>query len=143
MISMRTAIDSSVLWSVFKGESDAKRWIDLLVSTREASSLIVCEIVVAEIAPLFRKLGDLEAKLESLGIDFDPIRPESAFMAGEIFRDYGEHGGPRTQLIPDFLIGAHALNQADCLAAQDRGYFRAYFPGLRIVRPEKQGDPLA
>jgi predicted nucleic acid-binding protein len=136
MINMRTAIDSSVLWSVFKGESDAKRWIDLLISTREASSLIVCEIVVAEIAPLFRNLVDLEAKLESLGVDFDPIRPESAFMAGEIFRDYRRHGGPRTQLIQDFLIGAHAMNQADCLAAQDRGYLRAYFPGLRIVRPE-------
>lgn len=89
MINMRTAIDSSVLWSVFKGESDAKRWIDLLISTREASSLIVCESVVAEIAPPFRKLGDLEAKLESLGIDFDPIRPESAFMAGEISETTG------------------------------------------------------
>jgi predicted nucleic acid-binding protein len=132
---MSTAIDSSVLWSVFKGEDDARSWMDLLVRARRDSNLVVCEIVIAEIAPLFGNIGDLASKLESLGVEFDPIDPEAAFLAGEIFRRYRREGGPRTHLIPDFLIGAHASTQAGSLAARDRGYLRRYFPQLRIIAP--------
>jgi predicted nucleic acid-binding protein len=38
-------------------------------------------------------------------------------------------------LVPDFLIGAHAQRQADRVAAVDRGYLRRYFPRLRILKP--------
>jgi predicted nucleic acid-binding protein len=132
---MNVAIDSSVLWSIFKGEDDAKSWVDLLVDARRESDLVVCEIVFAEIAPLFRNLADLQATLESLGVGYEPVEPESAFLAGEIFRQHRQEGGPRKYLIPDFLIGAHACKQADCLVARDRGYLRRYFPQLRILTP--------
>jgi predicted nucleic acid-binding protein len=130
---MRTAIDSSALWSIFKGEADARLWVDLLVSARRESELVVCDIVFAEIAPLFPDLRELDARLTTLGIEFDPINSESAFLAGQIFREYREKGGPRTHLIPDFLVAAHALNQADRLAAPDRGYLRRYFPSLKVL----------
>jgi hypothetical protein len=132
---MRTAIDSSVLWSIFKGEADANDWVDLLIAARRESHLIVCDVVLAEMAPLFRNLGELRGRLDSLGTEYDAIEPESAFLAGEIFKKYRRHGGPREHLIPDFLIGAHAINQADRLAAHDRGYLKRYFPKLRVLIP--------
>jgi predicted nucleic acid-binding protein len=130
---VRTAIDSSALWCIFKGEKNAKAWVDILISVRAESSLILCDVVFAELAPLFRNCGELESRLEFLGIEFDPISPASAFLAGEIFKQYRRQGGPRSHLIPDFLIGAHALNQADSLVAVDRGYLRHYFPSLKIL----------
>ena len=36
-------------------------------------------------------------------------------------------------LIADFLVGAHAVKQAQVLIAADRGYLRRYFEGLRVV----------
>ncbi len=132
---MSVAIDSSVLWSIFKGENDAKSWMDLLVEARRDSNLVVCEIVFAEIAPLFRTVAELTATLESLGVEYEAIEPETAFLAGEIFRRYRREGGARSHLIPDFLVGAHASNQAGCLAARDRGYLRRYFPRLRLLAP--------
>jgi predicted nucleic acid-binding protein len=133
---MRTAIDSSVLWSVFRGESDARAWVDLLVAARRESGLVVCDVVFAEIAPFFRRVEELNSKLESLGVEYDAIDRASAFAAGEIFKTYRREGGPRVRLIPDFLVGAHALHQAGRLAARDRGYLRRYFPQLRILTPE-------
>jgi len=133
---MRTAIDSSVLWSIFKGESDARAWVALLAAVRGESSLIVCDVVFTEVAPLFAGVGALTSALESLGIEYDATAPASAFAAGEIFRSYRREGGPRRHLIPDFIVGAHALHQAGCLAARDRGYLRRYFPELRILAPE-------
>jgi len=134
---MRTAIDSSVLWSIFKAESDARAWVSLLINLRHESSLIVCDVVFAEVAALFAGVSDLLPRLESLGIEYDPVAPASALAAGEIFRTYRLEGGPRRYLIPDFLIGAHALHQAEALAARDRGYLRRYFPELRILTPEQ------
>jgi hypothetical protein len=39
------------------------------------------------------------------------------------------------ELSPTPLIGAHALDQADALLTRDRGFYRKYFRGLRIIEP--------
>jgi predicted nucleic acid-binding protein len=132
---MRTAVDSSVLWSIFKGESDARDWVEVLIEARQESSLIICDIVHAEISPFFTNFQEMNSRLDALGIEFVPIDPLTSFEAGRIFKRYRQEGGPRRNLIPDFLIGAHAFYQAGCLAARDRGYLRRYFPRLSIIAP--------
>lgn len=130
---MRTAIDSSVLLCIFKGEPDARKWVDLLAQERISGQLIVCDVVYAEVATLFADPCELKATLEVLGIKFDPILPEAAHRAGQVFLEYRRAGGRRERLIPDFLIGAHALLQASALATTDRGYFRRHFSPLRLL----------
>ena len=60
---------------------------------------------------------------------------ESAILAGKLFGRYLARGGRPQRVLPDFLIGAHALLHADRLLARDRGYLRDYFAKLRLWQP--------
>lgn len=137
---MITAVDSSVLWAVFNDEPGAEEWSQVLLEASRAGELTICDVVFAEIAPAFDSCAEALEMLDQIGIRFDPLDDEAAFEAGRIFRVYRKDGGPRAHLIPDFLIAAHALCQADRLAAVDRGYLRRYFPKLKLLTPEERAS---
>jgi predicted nucleic acid-binding protein len=132
---MITAIDSSVLWAVFNDEPSATEWSKTLIDASREGELIVCDVVLAEIAPAFDSKKQALDTLEQLGIRFDGLSIDAAFEAGRIFKTYRQEGGPLIHMIPDFLIGSHAICQSDRLAAVDRGYLRRYFPKLKILTP--------
>ncbi len=43
--------------------------------------------------------------------------------------------GQRIRLIADFVVGAHALTQAERLLTRDRGFYRSYFGALALLDP--------
>ena len=132
---MITAVDSSVLVAIYKGEQDGEAWLEKIQAERETGRLVVCDVVLAETAALFGDAREVIVFLQDLNIEFDPIRTEAAIFAGGVFKAYRRAGGPRHHMIPDFLIGSHALHQANQLAAADLGYQRRYFPRLKVIAP--------
>lgn len=132
---MRTAVDSSVLLCILRRQAGWERWRATLNRAAEEGSLALCPIVFAECSIGFASVDEALAKFDALCIAYDPIAPAAAYLAGQTFLRYRREGGPRQQLIPDFLIAAHAKVQADRLAALDRGYLRTYFPALALLTP--------
>jgi hypothetical protein len=105
------------------------------VSAQTEGELVICEVVAAEYFAVLLDEQKFHDTLNRLGIAFVATSLEAAQLAGRIFKNYRRQGGPREHLIPDFLIGAHAQLQADRIAAIDRGYLRACFPRLKLLRP--------
>ena len=71
-----------------------------------------------------------------LSVEFDGIGEPAATRAGRLWRSFREAGGARRRrIVPDFLIGAHALDRADALLTRDRSFYRRYFKGLRVIEP--------
>lgn len=132
---MNTAVDTSVLIAIAKGEAHAAAWVNLLAAQSASGDLLMCDIVAAEFFALVLDDKKFEAAIEGLGIRFCPVNLSAAQLAGRLFRRYRDDRGPREHLIPDFLVGAHALVQAGQLAATDRGYLRRYFPRLKVLTP--------
>ena len=132
---MRTALDSSVLLLLSRKQPGWEAWRDCLQTAASEGELLISPIAFAEFSIAYPEVEAAQADLDLLNVFYDSITPAAAYLAGQIFLRYRRNGGPRLNLIPDFLIAAHASTQADRLAALDRGYLRSYFPTLAILAP--------
>jgi predicted nucleic acid-binding protein len=130
---MKTAVDSSVLFDIVKGAPGAVAAQTALEAALAHGSLCVCAVVVAELGRYFATEQDLRDFLAACQIDHDPLSMESALEAARTLRGYACNKGPRERTAPDFLIGAHAIRQADALLTTDGGFFRNYFDGLAVL----------
>ena len=131
---MITAIDTNVLLDFFTADPQfGPTSTQLLQDAASAGCLVVCDIVFAEISSSFASSQAASTALNQLGIHFDALGEKAAHLAGHTFHQYRKTGGPRTRVIADFLIGAHALIQSERLLTRDRGYYRTYFPSLTIL----------
>lgn len=133
---MITAVDTNVLIDVLRGDpahGPGSR-AALTVCLREGS-LIVCDVVLAETSAAFADRQAAGNALERIGVTYVAPSATSALLTGDAWRSYRATGGPRTRVVADFLVGAHAIEQADRLLTRDRGFYRRYFEGLTIVDP--------
>ena len=132
---MKTAVDSSVLFDIVKGAPGAAAAQRALESALSVGSLCVCAVVVAELGRYFADAQELKEFLADCQIDHDPLSMDAALEAARIMRGYARNKGPRERVAPDFLIGAHALRQANALLTTDVGFFRNYFEALSVIAP--------
>ena len=130
---MITAVDSSVIWAILKEEDGFESWEETLLQAAAEGPLVICPIAFSELAPSTPDQKTLLSFLGDLAISYENLTPAAAFAAGQAFKRYRQAGGPRQHLIPDFLIAAQAMAQADRLAAIDRGYLRQWFPRLVLL----------
>jgi len=130
---MITAVDTNILLDVFlpdkKFASDSSK---LLKLAYDEGALIICDIVYAELVPQFEKRLVLDSALATINVSSSSVDKDVAFIAGERWKVYRKSGGERKRIITDFLIGAHAMVKAERFLTRDRGFYKSYFPDLKI-----------
>ena len=126
---MITAVDSNILLDVFIPDEElSAQSEEQLAHAYDQGDVIISDVVYAEIAPSFKDRNALDSALMELGVSLSPINSSIAYEAGLRWKRYRDAGGPRSRIIADFLIGAHALASSDVLLTRDRGFFGTYFP---------------
>ena len=136
---MITAVDSSVIIDILVADDrygQASR--RALATAQRTGATIACDVVWAEVVAGFESAQVAASALERLRIEYGAVNVTATAAAGASWRAYRARGGQRERILGDFLIGAHAMHQADRLLARDRGFYRTYFGKLRILDPEQE-----
>jgi predicted nucleic acid-binding protein len=131
-----TAVDTNVLLDVL---ASRPAFVDAssaaLIRCLEEGSLSVCDVVWTELAAAIGSAQETDEKLKQMEVNFSVLVQPSAELAAKAWREYRKQGGSRSRLAPDFLIGGHALLQADRLLTRDRGFYRKCFKKLDVLDP--------
>jgi hypothetical protein len=156
---MITAVDTNIILDVLiPGEPFGESSKELLDRHLSKGNLILCEVVFAELAARFTSEEDLASFLADTRMNLDYSNEKSLYMAGSIWAEYarksaknrftcGKCGNAfeatcpqchvvltkRLHVLADFLIGAHALVQADCILSRDPGVYKNYFSDLKVI----------
>ena len=139
---MRVSIDTNIIVGIWadtpEGQRDA---LTLLQLQQDGDELLVCGVVYTELcASPGMTRPRVDAFLAATGTTLDSLMPPAAWAdaadvnhAYQARRRQGGASGPK-RVVPDFLIGAHALHRADRLMTRNSGDFND-FPGLTLFVP--------
>lgn len=156
---MITAVDTNILFDILiPGEPHAETSKNLLDKHLASGKLILCEVVFAELSAQFPSEQELKLFLAETGMRLVSSNEKSLHIAGMRWTEYARKSKrhqfscsvcgksfsmhcphckalvtKRQIVLSDFLIGAHALEQADCLLSRDLGIYKNNFSDLKIV----------
>jgi hypothetical protein len=89
-------------------------------------------------SPVFldtRHQSDCDRFLQENDIRVESLTREASFLASRLWRSYRQAGGKRARILSDFLVGAHAQQQASRLLTRDRSFYREIFRSLALIDP--------
>ena len=156
---MITAVDTNIILDVLiPGEPFVESSKKLLDHHLSKGKLIICEIVFAELSSEFPSEEELRLFLTETGMRLVYSNEYSLFLAGSRWTKYARKEAKnryscskcghafevtcpqcaakltkRFHVLGDFLIGAHALVQADCILSRDLGVYKTYFNDLQVI----------
>lgn len=129
-------VDANVVLDVLTADPVWSDWsLQRLEAAVAHGPLLADPVVYAELAVRFDRIESLEDTATELGLIVTPPPREALFAAGRAFGAYRARGGPRTTILPDLLIGAHAAVLGIPLLTRDARRFRSYFPKLALITP--------
>jgi len=129
-------VDTNVILDVVENDPT---WADWSQQALEAASLreplCINPIIYAELSMAFARIEELDAVLIESGLAVEQFPREALFLAGKAFLRYRERKGTKTNVLPDFLIGAHAAVARHTILTRDVGRYRSYFPTVDLITP--------
>jgi predicted nucleic acid-binding protein len=156
---MTIAVDTNVLLAVLHDDHRADTAEEALRDAYTTGHVVITPVVYAETAAdgQFETDDDLDTFLSDMSIDVVQPSPEALFRSGEAFDTYTDRrpdglqcpgcGTVRTaichecnrdltsrqHIAADFVIGGHAVTDANALVTFDTGFYGSYFPTLSVL----------
>ena len=131
-----TLVDTNILLDLTGKDAGRAEWSGrALEAAFGRGPVFVNDVVFAELSIGFDRLEGCEGLLDAVGIGILPIPRPALFLAGKVFQAYRRRGGPRTGVLPDFFIGAHAAVEGLPLITRDVRRYRTYVPTIDLIAP--------
>lgn len=155
---MTIAIDTNILFDILLPDPKFKdSSLNLLKDYSKSNKLIISEIVYSELASQFNEQYLLDLFLSDSNIFIKNTGKDGLWIASKVWNDYNKNRNTKLQcnncghfqnyycnkcnklikskqhIIPDFIIGGHAIENSNKLISRDRGFYRKYFTELEII----------
>lgn len=133
---MTTFIDTNILIYLTNPVEAHHAWaVEQLQLCKANGPAVISDIVYCEFSVGMKNQAEVDEVVQRFNLE--RIRGSDAALvrAGLAFKDYKKKDGPKTNVLPDFLIGAIAeVLDAPLLTANARD-FVGYFPKLKVISP--------
>jgi predicted nucleic acid-binding protein len=133
---MTTFFDTNVLVSVLNEEERHHGWAVKQLEERKAiGPAIISDIVYCEFSIGMENQDAVDAAVYTLGLERYQCPDAALFRAGIAFKLYKRNRGTKSNVLPDFIIGASAEVEGVPLVTANVSDFRTYFPTLKLITP--------
>lgn len=136
---MTAFFDTSVVIALANPLEANHGWsINELAAWQKNGPVVISDMVYAEVSAGMPDKASVDAIVARFG--FDRAFPDDAalFDAGQRYKTYRGNNGQKTNVLPDFFIGAAARSLGIPLVTANPKDFRTFFSGLTIVHPGGQ-----
>lgn len=134
---MTTLFDTSALFAVLKPSDPHHHWsVEQLEACKADGPVVIVDVTYSELSVNMSR-EEIETAIIYLAVDRLPGDDEALFRAGKAFGLYKNRKGTKTNVLPDFLIGAAADAAGIPLVTTNAKDFIGYFPGVRVIKPDK------
>ncbi len=132
-------VDSCVLLDVITADPQWEAWsAEQLRRCLIAGPVAINPLIYGEVAFAYEQIEVVEEILPRHLYAYWPIPREAAFLAARVHAEYRARGGNRQRILPDLLIGAHALIARCPLLTRDPRRYRQAFQGLKLITPNER-----
>ncbi len=129
-------VDSCVLIDIFTKDPEWYQWSSAILTTQYQNNvqLRINPIIFSEIGLNFDSSEDLTNTVSMMKIIVEERSPAALFPVSRAYFKYKrEHTGNKSNVLPDFFIGAHAADIGVYIITRDIKKFKTYFPGVKLI----------
>lgn len=121
-------VDTNVLLDILQSDPKWAAWSqDQLDAASAIDTLAINPIIYSELSIAFTRIEELEAVIEEATLHVEALPREALFLAGKVFLAYRQSRGTKSNILPDFFVGAHAAVMNWPILTRDVGRYRTYF----------------
>jgi predicted nucleic acid-binding protein len=129
-------VDTCIITDLATPQTEWFQWSSETLERLDADhAFVINPIIYAECAIGYERIEEVESLFEHLGFGMKAIPKEALFLAGKVFLQYRKRQGQKSNVLPDFFIGAHAAVSGFQLITRDKGRFSTYFPTVELIMP--------
>ena len=133
-----TLVDTNVLLDIATNDPNWAAWsMRQLDAAAIRGPVLINAVVYAEFSIGYARIEEVDKVLAEAGFELVETPRPALFLAGKAFERYRAQGGARRGVLPDFFVGAHAAVAGFVLLTRDARRYRAYFPSLELIAPDK------
>lgn len=134
---MVTLVDTNILVDIAVRDPVWLKWSrSQIEAAHRRGGVVINPIIYAEFSLRCNTIDEVDGVLPNEEFLREALPWEAAFAASQAFRLYRRRGGTSEQVLPDFMIGAHAAVRGYSILTRDPSGYRTYFPEVELIAPD-------